>query len=243
MVTKEIFLNSFLADTPEKAEMVFEEFKTTLNYLAQSYSKSTGLDKADLFSEALVGLARASRDFDKTKSNNFRGYAIFRVKDTIHNYIRKFSSIIVVPSYIKKAQHVLNKIAIYLTSNGVNPNELSTVLQQIFSDEDNIYTNELITIFNRYADRAGISPEELYERIKIIPHTCKFEETSTTYNLDLKIDLARIKSSLSLEEQKIWDLLIEEKSLREISNILDKPLHFVYHKVTAIKNNIKNILI
>ncbi len=241
-MTKEIFLNSFLADTPEKAEKVFKEFKTTLNYLAHSYNKSTGLDKADLFSEALVGLARASRDFDPTKSDNFRGYAIFRVKDTIHNYIRKFSSVIVVPSYIKKAQYVLNKITIYLTSNGVNPNELSVALQQIFSNENNTYTNELIGIFNRYADRAGISPEELYERIKIIPYTCKFEETSTTYDLDLKIDLEQIKSSLSLEEQKIWDLLIEEKSLREISNIINKPLNFVYNKVTMIKNNIKSIL-
>jgi hypothetical protein len=57
----------FLSDNKEEAEKIYEDFKDLINILAYNYARYSGLDKADIFGEALIGLGRAYRDWDKRK--------------------------------------------------------------------------------------------------------------------------------------------------------------------------------
>jgi DNA-directed RNA polymerase specialized sigma subunit len=74
----------FLGYTPEEAEKNYNEYGFLLKKISKSYANVTGLQEEDLFGAGLVGLARAVRDFDVKKSNNFIGYAYFRIRGALN---------------------------------------------------------------------------------------------------------------------------------------------------------------
>lgn len=108
--TEEVFLSSFLGETQEEATEVYNKHSNTLHRISMSYHLNTGLSKADLFSEALVGLARAVRDFDINRSDNFDMFASYKIKEALHHFMRKNMSPVRIPSYIKKAHTLINKL-------------------------------------------------------------------------------------------------------------------------------------
>lgn len=98
----------FLAETPEAAEDIHNNFSTLLNQLAASYAVTTGLDKHDLFGEALIGLARASRDFDPDRGD-FRSYALRRMKNALNEFVRDAKVVVEVPRYISDAHKCIEE--------------------------------------------------------------------------------------------------------------------------------------
>ena len=59
VIQQEEMPKHFLADTPEEAEALYCKYSGMINGMAYNYALATGLQKFDLFIEALIGLGRA----------------------------------------------------------------------------------------------------------------------------------------------------------------------------------------
>lgn len=126
----------FLADDPIEAEELYAKFSNLLNSISYTYSTISGIPKSDLFGEALLGLARANRDWNTIYDSNFATYVAFRIKDVLNEYIRCNAQIVTIPSYIKKASILLNKIKRLLKKFEVDSNDIYKVI--IVGDVKNI---------------------------------------------------------------------------------------------------------
>ena len=119
---EEVFLDYYLGDTPEEAEDLFKSFSRLLNIISKAYSVWTGMDKEDLFGTALVGLARAKRDFDPKRSDNFKTFAIYKIKNALNSYYRENKTIVNIPSYVKTANGYINGIKFILSRYSIDYN-------------------------------------------------------------------------------------------------------------------------
>ena len=109
----------FLAETADDAQALHDKFSETLNTLSYNYSVATGLPKSDLFGEALIGLARANRDWDSERSEDFKVYAIYRIKEALREFCIDNSSAIHVPMYIRLSSNHYNELVSICKSYGI----------------------------------------------------------------------------------------------------------------------------
>ena len=121
----------FLADDPVEAEKLYIKFSNLLNSISYTYSTISGIPKSDLFGEALLGLARANRDWDTIYDSNFAVYVTFRIKDVLNEYIRRNAQIVTIPSYIKKASILLNKIKRLLKEFEVDSDDIYKIIAAV----------------------------------------------------------------------------------------------------------------
>lgn len=215
--TCERFLAYFLGDTAEEAEKLYHTFSKILNTISNNYSAVTGIDKFVIFSEALIGLARARRDFDPDKSDNFKGYVIFHVKNAINIYIKKNRSIVSVPVYLRNANRHLNKMR-----NGCD---------------------ESAKLFKKIAERAKISVKTLVERVESIPLDIEYKEWYTDDNrkeetIYTTLEIEKLKKYMREDELKITELIMKGKTYREIGKIFDKTASWVVYKLKKVGDRI-----
>jgi RNA polymerase sigma factor (sigma-70 family) len=226
----------FLADTPEKAEKLFEEFSATLNALSYTYSLSTGIDKSDLFGEALIGLGRASRDYDSERSENFKNFAIVKIKSALNEYARKNATSIIVPGYILAAHK--------------NINELKKQLKvDYIGDITELPDSNIVVLLKRAAERAGITLKELIKRSEIIPSDVEYRDCFDTESISLfEEDQDKMMKALAVQkllnlmddtERKIAEGIMEGKSYSEIGNEFGKTDGWVAYKLNRFKEKLK----
>jgi len=110
----EKFPKHFLAETEEEALQLLKEFDYILNLLASKYSALTNLSVDDLKQEALIGLARANREFDINRSERFKIYAIYKIKDALRDFSTDQAIDISVPQYLVDTVRFISKIYKYL---------------------------------------------------------------------------------------------------------------------------------
>ncbi|KKM18884.1 hypothetical protein LCGC14_1661210 [marine sediment metagenome] len=103
IVTTEKFNKHFIANTIEESEHLLKEYDKDIGFLANKLSAITGVDRADLCQEGIIGLARAKRDFELERSEKFRIFAIFKIKDAMREFITTQASNVRVPQYVKNA--------------------------------------------------------------------------------------------------------------------------------------------
>jgi hypothetical protein len=138
----------FLADDPIEAEKLYIKFSNLLNSISYTYSIISGIPKSDLFGEALLGLARANRDWSAIYDNRFKTYVIFRIKDVLNEYIRRNAQIVTIPSYIKKASILLNKIKKLLKKFEVDPDDVYKIITTVKAEIDPNNTRKVVVIVN-----------------------------------------------------------------------------------------------
>lgn len=114
----EKFCEHFVADTPAEAEKLLTEYDSTLKILSNKASNITGLDKEDLYQEGIIGLARASRDFDGNRSSNFKIFAIYKIKDAMREFATTQTLSIKVPQYTKDTMRLASILRGYLIKAG-----------------------------------------------------------------------------------------------------------------------------
>ena len=114
----EWFPQHFLASNAEDAENLYKEYTHYLKMFASKYALYTGLDEDDLFQEAVIGLARASRDFEAERSDEFRTFAIYKIKDALREFVSSQSSDISIPQYIQDAAKLIIKLRKVIESAG-----------------------------------------------------------------------------------------------------------------------------
>ena len=212
-------LKSFLADSKEEAEEIYNEYKPLLCSIVNSYVKSTGLDRDDLFSEALLGLALAKRDFDPTRGDNFKQFALRKIKDSLHDYIRRFSTAVVIPSYIKKASSLLSRLNVCLLSNGITEDKVNHLLY--YGTESNFYTADmpcadLFLKLNKAAERASVPYPELVQRAYTLPTDITINEYCAVHEVEDPMNLVDIQQLLTEEEAIVVEGLERGKSFKQI---------------------------
>lgn len=212
-------LKAFLANNKEEAEEIYNEYKPLLCSIVNSYVKSTGLDRDDLFSEALLGLALAKRDFDPTRNDNFKQFALRKIKDSLHDYIRRFSAAVVIPSYIKKTSSLLSKLNVCLLSNGIAEDKVINLLY--YGTNSNFYTvdmpcEELFIKIRNSAERAGVTYSELVQRAYTLPADITINEYCAVHEVEDPMNLVDIRQLLTDEEAIVVEGLEEGKSFKQI---------------------------
>lgn len=234
----------FLADTPEEAQALHDNFSETLNTLAYNYAVATGLLKSDLFGEALIGLARANRDWDPKRSNDFKTYAIYRIKDALREYCIENASSIKVPMYIRIAHNHYNELASICNSYDI-PVEMLVFEQEIplvFDPSDAVRAAELVTLLINATNRANVSMEKFVARIQAVPNDELFEnqlppevEEMQTRRLEAALVVEKLKQHMNQEEMVICSGIMEGRSYSEIAEELGKSKGWVAGKLKSFK--------
>lgn len=202
---------AFLAESVEDAERVYCEFSPLLNSMSYAYHKNTGLDKADLFGEGLMGLAKAIRDFDPDRGSNFNTYAIFRIKDAMNKLVRELNSPVKIPSYIKKANALICELKNYLTYD----NEC-IIVDKIPMDST---TKPILAKLNNYAKRSGLCLKTLMERAEYLPNSCEYVENRQTSEKVVfdKILVNELKEHMTEKELIVVEGFLNGKNFSTVS--------------------------
>jgi RNA polymerase sigma factor (sigma-70 family) len=248
--TYEEFPKHFLGNTVEEAEKLYHEFSKTLNAMAGKYAAVSGLEKADLFGEALVGLARARRDFDPTRSEKFKIFALYKIKDALEEYTRNFSTPVFLPAYLKKAQRIMYRLVGLLHSTGVSKETTQAVLAgDIDKIPKEVYDQclGLLIYLTRAAERANILLPELISRIENLPQGSTDIETIETDDrfqekIDAKIIVDGLKSHMTKEELTIAELIMEGKTFEEIGRRFDRTDAWVAQQLDKMRTRLKKTI-
>jgi len=242
--TYEEFPKHFLADSMEKAEKLYQEFSKTLNYMAGKYATTSGLEKADLFGEALVGLARANRDFDLTRSDNFKTFALYKIKDALEEYVRNFSTPVALPAYLKKSQRIMHRLVGLLHSKGTSDEDIQDIFDGNIDKLPDHQCLELHGYLTNAAERAGISLPVLIERIKNLPHSSSDTENVEADNraeekMYAKLVVDGLKNHMSKNELEIAELIMEGKTFEEIGRRFNRTDAWVAQQLDKMRTRLK----
>ena len=222
----------FLADTPEEAEELYKEYYALLNNLSYTYSLSTNIDKSDLFGESLVGLARARKDFDPERSNNFRTFAIYKIKSALNEYVRKNSMSIAAPAYIRNAnRHVMllkdafescnTDLGYLLEAFEVGKLETKSLKIEWLRER----AQDLFEKLSNGAERAGITVKELVKRAEHIPTDIKYDDyigveeanLEKEKRLEMALLIENMKSHLTETEIQICEHIMDDRTYENIA--------------------------
>jgi len=250
---QEDMLKYFLADTIEEAEDVFRHFSSILNHLAYNYAISTGLQKADLFGEGIIGLGRAKRDWDSKRGGEFRPYAVFRIKDAMMEFIRNNHTIVNVPSYVKKANLNLKKVMSVCEELGLDYK--TVILTKSFpnriKEKDIKKCLNLIEKISSAAERAGVDYAVFIERIEFLPKETELsnltqeEEINEDRNQEITeaaLIVSKLKEMMDDVELKICNGIMMGKSYDEIGKELGHCKSWVSEKLDSFRNRVKREL-
>ncbi len=242
----------FLADTPEEAEELYSKFYNLLNTLSYAYSTQTNIDKSDLFGEALIGLARAKRDFDPQRSDKFKTFAVYKMKSAMNEYVRKNATSTTVPAYIR---HANRQITLLRDLCDLGAEELHNSAEAEEADLSKMHSVwakkkavELFSNLQKGAIRAGIPTAELIRRAAFVVHDVKFDdyldpddvENDTENKLQAALFVEDIKTVMTDRELMIADGIMEGKSLREIGGDLDISHNTVRNDLIKLKKRLKD---
>jgi len=218
----------FLADTLEEAEGLYNKFFSLLNNLSYSYSISTGMDKADLFGQALVGLAKASKNYDAKRSPNFKNFAIYQIKSALNEYVRKNKGAVIIPAYITNA----NRHIKLLKDLGVDPHKLidneRSELKKVSSEWVKSKADHLLEMLENAAERASISVKELIRRAEFVPTIIRYDEyinpeeilQENTDRMHMTLLVENIKNHMDERELQIAEGVMSGKSYGQIGEEL-----------------------
>lgn len=245
-IKKEEFLKCFLGKTIKEAEQTHNEFSKLLNIIARNYSLSTGLDKADLFGEALVGLARAKRDFDSDRSDNFRAFAVFKIKDALNKFVRDNMCSVSIPAYISKANNLINKLNDFLYSQNIDQDTIDYIIHEGVVDdidmpyEAKIRVREIIILLERAAERADTTYEKLVSRASFLPvdkELLDFCDSEKNSNFD-KIVVDRIWQVMDDIDKEIAKMIMEDTSKKDIALHFNKSITWINNRLKRIKERL-----
>ncbi len=251
----------FIADTKEEAASLLKKFDTDLSMQAHKFSTVTGVDKFDLRQEGIIGLARASRDFEKDRSENFRIFAIYKIRDAMREFVTGQAGNIKVPQYIRDAQRlsiimrgIMEKIGgaafiptvdLWQRLVAFKPsNELEESLKKDIEDIKSSIKN--------LADRSHTSVPQILERAEMMPSSAfntsvdlsifdifdigyPSEEDKMVERIYARDKVAEIKGVLTEEEfELLYDRFVDDKTLK----MLEPKLGIKEETIVIRTNNI-----
>ncbi len=265
----ETFLPCFLSDTKEEADALYAKFLPTLKLIANKYAAYSNLDSEDFIEEGLIGLARASRDFQTDRSSNFEGFAIQKIKDAMREFSFSQSSNVSIPQYVRNTSRLIHNLQNLLQHAGVSNKDLSDYKQiwnqsNVCSEESEIIKEitEIRRLLKDLAARSGTTVERLIEKAEFYPTNAPNIEISSINNdvsmisnewieddivqqLMAEVSIEKIKDLITPEE---FDILhhhfVEGKTVRELGpeyGITAATMTIRIHKIVdKIKEKVKS---
>jgi RNA polymerase sigma factor (sigma-70 family) len=245
----EELLPYFFADTPQGAETIYNKYNKLLNMLASEYSRTTNIPKSDLFGEALIGLAKACKNWDPNRSSDFKIYAIYRIKDELNEYVRNNMAVVTIPSYIKKANSHLNEIKSICKRYDID-HAVILVDQDIpdsLREVDAIRLTNLVLFIIRAAKRACVEYNEFLKKIEILPQDMildDFNEDTISSTHENRVEAAliveKLKGMMDPITLAICEGIMADKSFEQIGKELGCSKASISNKIKAFKAQISN---
>jgi RNA polymerase sigma factor (sigma-70 family) len=248
----EEFPKYFLADTLDEAESLYKDYYTLLNNISYTYSSYSNIPQSDLFGEAILGLARASRDYEQGKGSKFKTFAIYKIKTVLNEYVRKNSDVVAAPAYITHSSRHYNLLkSIFNASNSdlidCCFDEGKDVIDKEVIDELKLKALEAFEKFERAAKRAGISTKELARRVEFMPTEISFDEYMSPEEFlqeesnqsDMSLFIENMRPHLNELENEIIDFVLEGKPYNKIAKKYGKTTPWVRQKLNGIRDVIK----
>lgn len=211
------FLPYFLGNSEEEAEKTFLEYEGLLNKIANSYSEATGIDKGDLFGEAITGLAKAKRDHNPKKAA-LSTYAVRIITDILNEYSRRNAMAVSVPSYIQKAHGIIERIKGLLIAHNLNFGTTTINGSGEVPEDIKVNYDYLVGKLTNAANRAGISMEVLITRAEFAPISieCEVDELEMEVIASSEALVAELKTWMTDEEWFISQGVMEDKTYDQI---------------------------
>lgn len=249
---KEDMPRFFLADTMKEAENIYSQFAALLNVLAKNYAGATGLPASDLFGEGLIGLGRAYRDWDPTRSESYRTYAAFRIKDAIVEYIRDHAAVVRVPTNLKKARLVLDKLKALAERHSVT-------LTQVFDNDIKPFSIDLHerrrmgelygTLIEYSGEKDGLCFLKFIEKLENLPEEVDYSDQTppevhirNQQMMEAALVVDKLKEYMTPEELIICEGFMADKSFEEIGKELGKSKAWVSDKFKSFKETVRDRL-
>lgn len=256
MTTKEnkAYPKHFLADTPEEAERIFKKYSVLLNGLSYTYSVSTGVEKGELFGEAVLGLADALKGFNEALGFSFKTYAVRVIKDRLNHYVRKNTYTTYVPAYIKRANRILRNIKhiLHIDQDALDSLIEHDELRKIDVDEGvHKELHRLLDLIHREAERANIDDATLMKRAEHIPFDVeltddliqeRYKEEKTERDLEIALFVDKLKEYMDEVELSIAEGIMDDKTYEQIANEHGKTRAWVKIKLTKLKKKLQKHL-
>lgn len=205
----------FLGDSKEEAEKVYKSFFTDLTMLSRKAAFLSGMNREDLFQEAVIGLARAKRDFEKDRSENFRIFAIYKIKDAIREHISSQQRDVRVPQYLLDATSLIRQLTEKMKKGVTLPEYLplseiwrmSSDFKSEASLEEDVKKIRISLI--NLSDRTHTSVPELLERLDLTP--------------TMLVDISEIdKKTLIDPEMEIINSLSSDLAIYKLKKLLSQ---------------------
>jgi RNA polymerase sigma factor (sigma-70 family) len=241
----------FLADTPEEAESIYARFQKMVNDFAYSYAMSTNLNRMDLFGEALIGLARAYRDWDPSRSENFGTYARFVIKDALNEFVRDNLTIVSMPAYVKKANINLKNIKSICAAYNIDWRILviDQEIPQKLDMSDAIKCSKSVSNLIQAAKRAKVDYEKFIDRVALIPEDIEYVD-QTPFEVhkresemcEAAMIVEKLKEHMDKYELFICTGIMEDKSFEEIGKEMKKSKSWVSGKLKNLRERIVSMM-
>jgi len=239
-----------LGDSVEEAEELLMKFSGYINNVTRTYSEATGIDRGDLFGDAVIALGKAKKDFNPEKGGKFAPFAKFIIVDTLNECVRQNKAAVTTPVYINKAHKIIIRIK-SLISN------YTDVFEDILLDEEfdkfNIPTSVKITILynkellNKAANRANITLVELINRAEFLPLMIPEDDIKKVNDNEktifTKLIVTEIFAILNKNETIVAELIMNDKNISDICKILNKSTDWVKNRIKHIKNKTTRLLL
>jgi len=237
----------FFADTPQKAEEIYKKYNKLLNMLAGQYATATNIPKSDLFGEALMGLAKACKNWDPNRSSDFKIYAIYRIKDELNEYVRNNITVVTIPSHIKKANSHLNEIKSICKRYDIDYTVI--LIDQDIPDSlrevDAIRLTNLVLFIIRAAKRACVEYSEFLKKIEVLPKDMIFEDfdesvagSSEEDRMEAILIVEKLKGMMDPITLAICEGIMADKSFDQIGKELGYSKASISNKLKAFKAQI-----
>ena len=249
----EEFLPYFLGNSEEEAKETLKEYEKTIKILADKINMVTGLDVDDLMSECKIGLARAKRDFEEERSDVFKTFAIYKMKDALREYTAKQRLDVKVPQYVIDAEKLINDLAKIVEACHITKNagfQDIWMMSEICDGDEKIKEdiNKIRQSLINLADRSHTTVVQLLERAEMLPSSsieitdCNVAnlsnnelETDILNEMNVTASINNLKKFLSEEEYNLlYNYFVNGKTERELAeelNIRAPSVHVRLHNI------------
>jgi len=247
-----------LAKSQKEAENIYKKFSGMINKISYNYSQITGIEKADLFGEAVLGLANAYKNWgkinissEKEKSISFKMYIKFYIQDAINEYIRQNISSVKIPSYLMKAINNFRKLTNELNTFDITEKEIELLIDTNDLKTINypltknvcVKVSDILKNLNSAAKRASITTKELYDRTKLISfYSVELNNVDDNINNENNINTAifinDLKNKMNKDELLISNYIMEGYSYIEIEELMGKNTNWVKYQLEKFKHRI-----
>jgi RNA polymerase sigma factor (sigma-70 family) len=256
----ERFKKHFLGNTEKEANQTLSKYNKTMSMLALKFSSLTGLDRDDLYQEGVIGLARAVREFDWSRSDTFTIFAIYKIKDAMREFVTGQAADIKLPQYIKDAASLAMRLKSLLVKIGESEYlpmaDLWTASEKYLKeDQFTESVGNLRESIQNLADRSHTSVSQLLEKAEMVP---AMSVDATDYNMvpvtvvdvesdildqiDARSAVERIKKHVTEEEfQLLWNRYVEGMTLRDLAPIMKISAPHVSDLTQDVLNKLRKL--